>query len=587
MATQARQQQQWMMSAQAQTHYHPPSTATPTASSSSLPYHQPTTLEVIRTLWIGSIIASLTLERNVLKVKWDLDRKGFVSPIQVVSIKVIRNKITSQPEGYGFVEFNSHAAAERVLQTYNGTQMPGTEQTFRLNWASFGIGERRPDARPEHSIFVGDLAPDVTDYLLQETFRTQYPSVRGAKVVTDPNTGRSKGYGFVKFADEMERNRAMSEMNGVYCSTRQMRISAATPKKTTGFQQQYAAARALYPPPAYTPAVFIGNLDSNVTEEELRQIFLQFGEIIYVKIPTSRGCGFVQFIARASAEEAIQRMQGTMIGQQAVHLSWGRSPTAKQDLPGVWSQQADPSQWSSTYYGYGQGYDAYGYGTTHDPSLYAYGAYPGFAQYPQQVEGSQEMASMAGAVPAVEQREEYDPLATPDVDKKSNLRFHVELQLVNPGIVLKVDMEIKFVNMLIQDFYFAFRQCLDYGFEEGFVKEKEKWKEIIDMISAKFATSSLLCTVGDALYKLLYMKLDVPFSFLHSYVEGSQEMASMAGAVPAVEQREEYDPLATPDVDKMRMLQFASWAFQDAHQCYLMYSSILVVKQEQIQRESI
>ncbi|GMP33809.1 hypothetical protein CsSME_00006966 [Camellia sinensis var. sinensis] len=50
------------------------------------------------------------------------------------------------------------------------------------------------------------------------------------------------------------------------------------------------------------------------------------------------------------------------------------------ELPGVWSQQADPSQWSSTYYGYGQGYDAYGYGTTHDPSLYAYGAYPGYAQ---------------------------------------------------------------------------------------------------------------------------------------------------------------------------------------------------------------
>ncbi|GMP75683.1 hypothetical protein CsSME_00032680 [Camellia sinensis var. sinensis] len=69
--------------------------------------------------------------------------------------------------------------------------------------------------------------------------------------------------------------------------------------------------------------VFIGNLDPNVTEEELRKIFLQFGEIIYVKIPTSRGCGFVQFAARASAEEAIQRMQGTMIGQQAVHTFLG------------------------------------------------------------------------------------------------------------------------------------------------------------------------------------------------------------------------------------------------------------------------
>lgn len=121
--------------------------------------------------------------------------------------------------------------------------MPGTEQTFRLNWASFGIGERRPDAGPEHSIFVGDLAPDVTDYLLQETFRANYPSVRGAKVVTDPSTGRSKGYGFVKFGDENERNRAMTEMNGVYCSTRPMRISAATPKKTTAYQQQYTVAK--------------------------------------------------------------------------------------------------------------------------------------------------------------------------------------------------------------------------------------------------------------------------------------------------------------------------------------------------------
>jgi len=35
-------------------------------------------------------------------------------------------------------------------------------------------------------------------------------------------------------------------------------------------------------------------------------------------------------ICRASAEEAIQRMHGTMIGQQIVRLSWGRSPASKQ-----------------------------------------------------------------------------------------------------------------------------------------------------------------------------------------------------------------------------------------------------------------
>ncbi|KAG6530781.1 hypothetical protein ZIOFF_004539 [Zingiber officinale] len=49
--------------------------------------------------------------------------------------------------------------------------------------------------------------------------------------------GYLKGYGFVKFADETERNHAMIEMNGVYCSSRPMRISATTPKKSIGLEQ--------------------------------------------------------------------------------------------------------------------------------------------------------------------------------------------------------------------------------------------------------------------------------------------------------------------------------------------------------------
>lgn len=38
----------------------------------------------------------------------------------------------------------------------------------------------------DHSIFVGDLAPEVTDYMLQEHFRQYYPSVRSAKVTSAP-----------------------------------------------------------------------------------------------------------------------------------------------------------------------------------------------------------------------------------------------------------------------------------------------------------------------------------------------------------------------------------------------------------------
>lgn len=150
-------------------------------------------------------------------------------------MKLIRDKNSGQLQGYGFVEFTSRAAAEQVLQTYNGQMMPNVELTFRLNWAS--AGEKRDDT-PDYTIFVGDLAADVTDYLLQETFRVHYPSVKGAKVVTDKLTMRSKGYGFVKFGDPTEQARAMTEMNGMPCSSRPMRIGPAASRKTTGVQER-------------------------------------------------------------------------------------------------------------------------------------------------------------------------------------------------------------------------------------------------------------------------------------------------------------------------------------------------------------
>ncbi|XP_052888031.1 polyadenylate-binding protein RBP47-like [Gossypium arboreum] len=230
--------------------------------------------------------------------------------LKVSSIKIIRNKQTGQSKGYGFVEFSSRAAAEKVLQICNGSLMPNTEQPFRLNWASFDVNERRSDAGPDLSIFIGDLAADVTDTVLDETFSSKFQSVKGAKVVIDSNTGRSKGYGFVRFGDENERSKAMTEMNGVYCSSRPMRISVATPKKAFGYQQQYysqgrqasngAVEQGLHSHnDSNNATIFVGGLDSDVSNDDLRQHFSQFGEIISVKIPLGKGCGFVLFANRA------------------------------------------------------------------------------------------------------------------------------------------------------------------------------------------------------------------------------------------------------------------------------------------------
>ncbi|KAF5204625.1 Polyadenylate-binding protein [Thalictrum thalictroides] len=311
----------------------------------------------------------------------------------VFSLKVIRNKQTCQSEGYGFVEFYSHAAAEKVLQTYNGAIMPTTEQPFRINWASFSMGDKRSDVGSDRSIFVGDLASDVTDTLLQETFSSKYPSVKGAKVVIDSNTGRSKGYGFVRFGDDNERTQAMTEMNGVYCSSRAMRIGLATPRKSSGYQQHYSSHGGHASNGSFgqnspsdgdstNTTIFVGGLDPTVTDEDLKQMFSQHGEITSVKIPVGKGCGFVQFADRSNAEEALQKLNGTVIGKQTVRLSWGRNPANKQ------LRMDRGNQWGGGYYG-GHIYDGYGYATPPppDPSMYAtaYGAYPMYGNHQQQV----------------------------------------------------------------------------------------------------------------------------------------------------------------------------------------------------------
>ncbi|RZC62914.1 hypothetical protein C5167_024676 [Papaver somniferum] len=319
----------------------------------TIPHHQQQqqsqqgSSEENRTIWVGDL--HYWMEENYL-------HSCFAHTGEVASIKVIRNKQTGQSEGYGFVEFCTRAAAEKVLQTYNGSAMPNAEQPFRLNWASFSMGDKRSDVGSDRSIFVGDLASDVTDTILQETFASRYPSVKGAKVVIDANTERSKGYGFVRFGDDNERTQAITEMNGVYCSSRPMRVGVATPRKSTGFQQMSSQAQVAI------------------------RFFFIIVEMLQLRDLSPRRILLTQQI---NAEEALERLNGTVIGKQTVRLSWGRNPANKQrgDAGNHWNGGAG-------FYG-GQGYD-YGYAVAppQDQAMYAaaaYGAYPMYGNHQQQV----------------------------------------------------------------------------------------------------------------------------------------------------------------------------------------------------------
>lgn len=140
----------------------------------------------------------------------------------------------SSNAGYCFVDFASPQAAAKAL-SLNGQQMPNSARPFKLNWASGGgLADRRDDRGPEFSIFVGDLGPEVNEYVLVSLFQSRFPSCKSAKIMTDPLSGMSRGYGFVRFSEEQDQQRALSEMQGVYCGNRPMRISTATPKNKGG-----------------------------------------------------------------------------------------------------------------------------------------------------------------------------------------------------------------------------------------------------------------------------------------------------------------------------------------------------------------
>ncbi len=82
-------------------------------------------------------------------------------------------------------------------------------------------------------IFVGGLAWATTSDSLRAAFEA-CGSVVEAKVVEDRETGRSRGFGFVTFADAAGCKKAIETMNGASLDGRELRVNEAENKPRTG-----------------------------------------------------------------------------------------------------------------------------------------------------------------------------------------------------------------------------------------------------------------------------------------------------------------------------------------------------------------
>ncbi|MBI2452214.1 RNA-binding protein [Candidatus Pacearchaeota archaeon] len=77
-------------------------------------------------------------------------------------------------------------------------------------------------------VYVGNLPFSFTDKDLKELF-SKYGELIEAVVIKDKYSGRSKGFGFVTFADHSAAQKAIAEMNGKESHGRQLKVNEARP----------------------------------------------------------------------------------------------------------------------------------------------------------------------------------------------------------------------------------------------------------------------------------------------------------------------------------------------------------------------
>jgi RNA recognition motif-containing protein len=86
------------------------------------------------------------------------------------------------------------------------------------------------------NMYVSNLSFNVTEDDIRGFF-SEYGEVISVKLITDRETGRSRGFGFVDMSDDVAANKAMSELNGGMVDGRPISVAVARPREDKGGRQ--------------------------------------------------------------------------------------------------------------------------------------------------------------------------------------------------------------------------------------------------------------------------------------------------------------------------------------------------------------
>ncbi|EHS64385.1 hypothetical protein PGT21_004583 [Puccinia graminis f. sp. tritici] len=207
------------------------------------------------------------------------------------------------------------------------------------------------------SVFVSQLSARVGDRELFQFFEQQAGKVRDARLITDRISRRSKGVGYVEFRELESVQKALAltgtKLLGLpvmvqYTEAEKNRQAMANtqPNVPPGFvatappppvPRPYVAPKARGPGPndpnSYA-RLYVGSLNFNLTDDDIRQVFQPFGDIEYVDLHRdqitgkSKGYAFVQFKNMHDAKNAMEKMNGFQLAGRALRVEIKAQPPA-------------------------------------------------------------------------------------------------------------------------------------------------------------------------------------------------------------------------------------------------------------------
>lgn len=274
-----------------------------------------------KTLYVGNLDPSVTEE--------------FVATLFSQMGALTGCKMIHEPgnDPYCFVEYSDHMSAATALNTYNKRKVLGRE--LKVNWAtSPGATGPKQDTSKHHHIFVGDLSPELDTQQLRDAFAV-FGEISDCRVVRDPQTLKSKGYGFVSFVKKTDAESAIQTMNGQWLGSRAIRTNWATRKppsrgggemtgvgsggsKMMSFEEVYQQSSPT------NCTVYCGGLLQGLSEEIVQKTFAQFGPIQEIRVFKEKGYAFIKFASKEIATTAIVAVHNTEVNGQIVKCSWGK-----------------------------------------------------------------------------------------------------------------------------------------------------------------------------------------------------------------------------------------------------------------------